>query len=109
MANGSDGIRLRSHVFQSLAQPRMVDGVPYSFAMINTGLLFFVLVSFKFWYWLPVYYLLHRGFGFFGKKDENIVSVYVRYAMQAVRYQPWVHPKQKIGHRLVGFGRGSWL
>lgn len=102
------GIRTRSHVFQSLAQPRMVDGVHFSFFMLNTGVLFFILTAFKFFWWIPAYYLVHKGLGFFGKKDAIILPVYVRYTKQSLRYQAWPHPYQRLGFRPNGFGRGTW-
>lgn len=105
MAKTEDGYRAVSQVFRALAEPRMVDGVHFSIFMINTGLLFFVLTSFKFFYWIPIYWVLHKGLGFLGKKDPGVIQFYVRYVMQSMRYAPWPTPTQRLGKRPIGFGR----
>lgn len=108
MAITHEGLRARSKVFNALAEPRMVSGVHFSFFMLNTGVFFFVLTAFKFYWWIPVYFITHKTLGFFGKKDEILLPVYVRYTQQAPAYQSWPSPVQRMGFRPTGFGKGSF-
>lgn len=108
MAVGDDGIRLKSHVYQSLAQPRMVDGVHFSQFMINTGLMFFAVTSLKLYWWIPIFWVIHKFLGYFGKKDPIVLTVYIRYTRQAFSYQSWPNPFQRMGFRPFGFKKGTW-
>lgn len=108
MAITESGVRAVSKVYTSLAEPRMVDGVQFGFFMINTGVFFFVLTAFKFYWWIPVYFALHKSLGFFGKKDEILLPVYIRYSQQAKTYQAWPSMVRRAGFRPIGFGKGSW-
>jgi type IV secretory pathway TrbD component len=96
-----------SPVYSVLEEPLLVAGVDYRLCMINLGVLMMMLLSFRFWYWVPVALLVQLLLKQLAASDHQMRKVYVRYTMQADSYDPWPHQRQKLGFRPRGFGRGE--
>lgn len=96
-----------SKVYTVLEAPMLVAGADFHLVMINVGILMFMLMSLRFWYWLLAYWLIHLVLKQLARRDHQARRIYHRYSMQADRYDPWPHRSQKRGLRPAGFGRGA--
>ncbi len=95
-----------SPIYRSLEGPVNIDGAEYRLVMMNVGVLLFMLMSLRFWWWIPVSYIIHILLKQLGRSDPQISKIYIRYSRQADRYDPW-SPVVRIERRPNGFGRKS--
>lgn len=93
-----------SHVYGALMGQVTIDGAEYRLVMLNIGVLLFMLMSLRFWQWIPVAFLIHMMLKQFGRQDPQASRIYVRYSAQADRYDPW-SPVIRTERRPFGFGR----
>jgi type IV secretory pathway TrbD component len=96
-----------SRVYQALEAPRVLAGADYSLCMINVGVLLFMIMSLRLWFWIPIAGIIHLLLRQLTGGDPHMRKIYIRYSMQANRYDPWPQPVQKRGFRPQGFGKDS--
>lgn len=98
-------------VFQGLVTPILLGGVDPKLMMLNVGVYLFLVVTFKAWQVIVVggvvAWVTHKLLQALNRRDPYLRLIYIRYANQADRYEPWPEPQPKRGLRPIGFGRGN--
>jgi|GEM_PF-1481634 len=105
---GVEALRPPSRVYTGLAEPALIYGVEPKLLLVNVGLGVFFFVLFKFYalFWVPLGWVLHYVLKVMTKHDPHMRLIYVRYAVQADRYEAWPDPSPRLGHRPLHWGRG---
>lgn len=98
-------------MFKGLDTPVLIAGVDPKLLTLNVGIYLFLVVTLKAW---PVIvlggllsWMAHKLLQSLSRKDPFLRVIYIRYANQANRYEPWPEAQPKRGLRPVGFGRGN--
>jgi len=89
----------------SLTQGKTIAGVEAQFIIANGTIAVAMVMGASQVYWIPVAWLLHQLLKKIYQADPNIRLVYIRYARQADRYDPWPRINQIHNHRPQGWGR----
>jgi type IV secretion system protein VirB3 len=97
-------VHRQSPVYRALTEPMLLFGVERPLAVINlTIALAFSMMEHWLWY-IPFAIIIHLVLAYYGKKEPRLREVYMRYARQADRYDPWWHPDMHKRSRQSGFG-----
>ncbi|MBZ0296172.1 MAG: VirB3 family type IV secretion system protein [Anaerolineae bacterium] len=96
-----------SKVFSVIEKPLLLGGADFHLELINIAVLVFMLMVLRLWQWIPMTYLIHLMLKQVARRDHHSRKIYIRYSLQADRYEPWASPRQKRGMRPSGFGRGE--
>lgn len=99
-------LRQPSKVYTGLAEPILIGGAEPQLLRLNVGLLVFIVIVFKTFWWVPVTWLLHQAIKSLSKDDPFIRGIYMTYQAQADRYEPYPEKSPKRRNRPLKFGRG---
>ncbi|WP_028491644.1 VirB3 family type IV secretion system protein [Thioalkalivibrio sp. ALE19] len=91
----------------SLMEGKRIAGVEDKLVIAN-GTIAAAMIMGMYWYWwIVIAWLLHRFLKHIYKQDPQARMVYMRYAKQADRYEPWPRINQKSGKRPQGWDRDT--
>jgi len=90
----------------SLTQGKTIAGVEAQFVIANGTIAVAMVMGASQVYWIPVAWLIHQLLKKIYSVDPKIREVYIRYARQADRYDPWPRINQIHNRRPQGWGRG---
>lgn len=96
-----------SKLHRSLNEVPSIGGVEKRLAIINGTIIVALLFGAHFWPAIPIGVAIHIFLRYVTKNEPRIVGIYLRWAKQADRYDPWVHTTQKRNHRPMGAGKGN--
>ena len=99
-------LREPSTVYVGLTELPLVAGVELRLLMLNVGFGAFFLIAFKTPWFLPLSWIAHQAAKAMTRKDPYLRQMYIVYAAQADRYEPWPDIAPRRGLRLIGWGRG---
>lgn len=101
-----------SRVRQGLTEQFLVAGVEPRLLLLNVGFFLFVFVLFRSYLpvvviWGVLAFILHQALKPASKRDPFLRRIYLRYQMQADRYEPFPASDARLNKRPVGFGHGT--
>lgn len=99
-------LRPPSQVRIGLTTPVLVAGAEPRLIMLNMGILVFMFMILHAWWWIGVTWIVHQALKALAKSDPFARLIYIRYQMQANRYEPWPDARPRRGLRPLGAGRG---
>lgn len=89
-----------------MAQPILIGGVEPKLLTMNLAVAFFMVFSLKFYWWIPVTWVIHQISKNLTKNDPFARVVYMTYQLQADRYEPYPESNPRRGLRPKGMGDG---
>ena len=92
-------------VYRSLLEMKTIAGVEDRLAIFNATLALAVVMGTGLWYWLLAAIGFHLAMARLTRHDPWLRQVYIGYARQSDRYDPWPRPFLRHGRRPDGFGR----
>lgn len=101
-----------SRVRQGLTEQFLVAGVEPRLLLLNVGFFLFVFVLFRSYMpvvaiWAVLAFFIHQALKPASKRDPFLRRIYLRYQMQADRYEPYPAIDARLNKRPVGFGHGT--
>lgn len=101
-----------SLVRQGLTEQLLVAGVEPRLILLNAGFFLFVFVLFRSYLplvliWAMLALFLHQALKPASKRDPFLRRIYLRYQMQADRYEPFPAIDARLNKRPVGSGHGT--
>lgn len=97
----------RTPVRQALMEGKRIAGVEANMVIAN-GTITAAMVMGLYWYWwLAAAWFIHRFLKHVYREDRHARQVYLRYAQQADRYEPWPRVTQTRAQRPIGWGRNA--
>lgn len=84
-----------SRVYTVLDEPILLFGVDRRIAIFNAMVTFAMVMSFHWYWWIPVAIIAHIVLRFMHRRDAQIRDVYMVFKRQGTRYDPWWHPYHK--------------
>lgn len=99
-------IRQPSKVYVGLTEVPLVAGVELNLLLLNVGFSLFFLFAFKTGWFLPLSWIAHQAMKAMTRRDPFMRAMYIVYARQGDRYEPWPEIAPRRGLRLIGWGRG---
>ncbi|MCA3070048.1 MAG: VirB3 family type IV secretion system protein [Rhodocyclaceae bacterium] len=91
-------------VYRSLLERKTIAGVEDRMAIFNATLALAVVMGSGLWYWLLAAAAFHIAIARMTRHDPWLRQVYIGYARQADRYDPWPRAGLRQGQRPAGFG-----
>ena len=89
-----------------LSEPRMLAGGEFRLVMANFAFGLVVTGMMHVWQYLLVAAAFHLALMVVARNDPRAREIYLEYARQGDRYQPWPDPRrQRRNRRPAGFGR----
>lgn len=99
-------LREPSVVYRGLAEPVLIAGAEPRLILLNVGVMMFMLITVKAWWWAAITWVGHQALKALSKSDPFVRTVYLVYQRQADRYEPWPERAPRRGLRPTGYGRG---
>lgn len=97
----------RTPVRGALMEGKRIAGVEANMVIAN-GTIAAAMVMGLYWYWwLAMAWVIHRLLKHVYRQDMQARLVYLRYAKQVDRYEPWPRINQMRAKRPVGWGRDA--
>ncbi|WP_038093150.1 VirB3 family type IV secretion system protein [Acidihalobacter prosperus] len=90
----SEGER-KTMIRRALIGGRVLWGVDYPLAVGNLTLAVMLVVVGHIYWWVLAAIGIHRLLGMAHRADPDMFKVYLRYAKQGHRYEPWAHPDSR--------------
>lgn len=82
----------QSAVARVLTEPCLILGVEKPLAIVNATLAMVLVAELHLWAFLPVCTVAHLVLARLTRQDPFLRGIYVRYNLQADRYEPWPQP-----------------
>ncbi|MBC7779631.1 MAG: VirB3 family type IV secretion system protein [Proteobacteria bacterium] len=101
-----DEYRPRATVVRaSLLEVKTIAGVEDRLAILNATFALAIVMGLGLWPYLMIALLLHLLAARLTRRDPYLRRIYVRFAQQGDRYDPWPRVAPKRARRPPGFGR----
>jgi type IV secretory pathway TrbD component len=81
----------RSPLYPVLTEPMLWFGGERNLVAMNGILAVAFIAGAGLWFLLPVFLALHGWLVYLGRKEPHAREIYLRYARQGHRYDPWPH------------------
>lgn len=111
MENESDAMQAGSGlrmtpVRETLIEGKRIGGVEANMVIANLTITAAAVMGLYWYWWLILSWGLHKFLKHIYSKDRDVRRVYLAYARQADRYEPWPRINQRRMKRPIGWGRG---
>ncbi|WP_019583740.1 VirB3 family type IV secretion system protein [Thioalkalivibrio sp. ALE16] len=100
-----EGLR-KTPVRPSLIEGKRIAGVEANMVIANLTITAAAVMGLYWYWWLALAWLIHKFLRHIYSKDKDVRKVYLAYARQSDRYEPWPRINQKQAKRPKGWGRG---